>query len=113
MQDRSFDRVFSPSKRDHQRHQGRGITRYGALLGLLFQISDDILDVTQSTDVLGKTAAKDLSSNKATYPSVYGLEESRELLQKVYRDTLSALDELDAPTTLLEQLAHYVAHRRS
>ena len=90
-----------------------GITRYGARLGLLFQISDDILDVTQSTDVLGKTAAKDLSSNKATYPSVYGLEGSRELLQKVYRDTLSALDELDVPTTLLKQLAHYVTHRRS
>lgn len=90
-----------------------GITLFGARLGLLFQISDDILDLTQSTDVLGKTAAKDLSANKATYPSVYGLDGSRELLQKVHQDTLAALERFDAPTELLAQLAHYVANRRS
>ena len=93
--------------------QMTGITHYGARLGLLFQISDDILDVTQSSHVLGKTAAKDLSANKATYPSVHGLDESRELLQKVYQNTLEALELFDVPTILLAQLAEYVANRRS
>ena len=90
-----------------------GITHYGARLGLLFQISDDILDLTESTDVLGKTAAKDLAANKATYPSVYGLEGSRELLEKVYQNTLAALELFDVPAGLLAQLARYVAKRRS
>jgi geranylgeranyl pyrophosphate synthase len=90
-----------------------GITHYGARLGLLFQISDDILDVTESSDILGKTAAKDVSANKATYPSVYGLDESRELLQKVYRNTLDALEMFDVPTDHLAELAHYVKNRRS
>ena len=94
-------------------HRDAGITHYGAYLGLLFQISDDILDVTQPTDVLGKTAAKDLAANKATYPSVYGLEGSRELLEKVYQNTLATLESFDVSTELLAQLAHYVANRRS
>ena len=89
------------------------ITHFGARLGLLFQISDDILDVTEPTDVLGKTAAKDVSANKATYPSVYGLEGSRELLEKVLQNTLAALEWFDVPSDLLSQLAHYVASRRS
>ena len=82
-------------------------------MGLLFQISDDILDVTQPSDVLGKTAAKDVSANKATYPSVYGLDGSRELLEKVYQNTLAALESFDVPTDRLAELAHYVANRRS
>jgi geranylgeranyl pyrophosphate synthase len=90
-----------------------GITRFGACLGLLFQISDDILDVTQPTDVLGKTAAKDLAANKATYPSVYGLDGSRELLQKVYQNTLETLEWFDVRTRLLADVARYVTDRRS
>jgi geranylgeranyl pyrophosphate synthase len=90
-----------------------GITHYGARLGLLFQIADDILDVTQPTDVLGKTAAKDLAANKATYPSVYGLDASTELRQKVYESTLESLEWFDVPTGLLAQIAEYVATRQS
>jgi geranylgeranyl pyrophosphate synthase len=90
-----------------------GITHYGARLGLLFQIADDILDVTQPTHVLGKTAAKDLAANKATYPSVYGLDGSNELRQKAYENTIKALEWLDVPTDLLAQMAEYVAIRPS
>jgi geranylgeranyl pyrophosphate synthase len=90
-----------------------GITHYGARLGLLFQIADDILDVTQPSDVLGKTAAKDVAANKATYPSVYGLEGSNELLQKTLENTLKALEEFDVPTALLLEIAEYVSTRRS
>ena len=93
--------------------QMTGITHFGARLGLLFQIADDILDVTQPSDVLGKTAAKDVSANKATYPSVYGLDDSRELLHKTYQNTLAALEYFDAPTNLLAEIAEFVATRRS
>jgi farnesyl diphosphate synthase len=91
----------------------KGITHYGARLGLLFQISDDILDVTESSEVLGKTAAKDLTANKATYPSVYGLEGSKKLLDQVYKNTLETLGWFDVPTDLLAQIADFVANRRS
>jgi geranylgeranyl pyrophosphate synthase len=90
-----------------------GITHFGARLGLLFQIADDILDVTQPTNILGKTAAKDVAANKATYPSVYGLDGSKELLQKTLANTINALEEFDVPTNLLAQIAKYVATRRS
>ena len=89
------------------------VTHYGARLGLLFQISDDILDVTQPTDVLGKTAAKDVSARKATYPSLYGLDGSKELLTKAFQNTLRSLESFDVPTDLLAQIAEYVATRRS
>ena len=52
-------------------------------LGLAFQVIDDILDVTQSSETLGKSAGKDLVSEKATYPSVIGLEESRKVGEKI------------------------------
>lgn len=90
-----------------------GITHYGARLGLLFQIADDILDVTQPTDVLGKTAAKDITAHKATYPSVFGLDGSRDLLQKTYENVLASLEWVDIPTDLLADIAEFVAIRRS
>lgn len=93
--------------------QMTGITHFGARLGLLFQIADDILDVTQPTDVLGKTAAKDISANKATYPSVYGLDGARRLLGEVHTNTLSALGGFGVPTKLLADIAEFVATRRS
>ena len=53
------------------------MTQFGETLGLAFQIIDDILDVTQSSDHLGKSAGKDLTAKKATYPAIIGLEASR------------------------------------
>jgi geranylgeranyl diphosphate synthase, type II len=53
------------------------LTRFGQALGLAFQIIDDILDVTQSTEKLGKTAGKDARATKATYPAIHGLDKSR------------------------------------
>ncbi len=52
----------------------QAVTNYAAQLGLLFQITDDLLDVTQTTEVLGKTAGKDARAEKATYPDFYGIE---------------------------------------
>ncbi len=67
------------------------VQNYAALLGLLFQITDDLLDVTQSTAVLGKTAGKDATVEKATYPSLYGNERTRELSMEVHQ---KACDEI-------------------
>src|SRR5256886_10451408 len=55
----------------------RAITRFGYALGLAFQVIDDILDVTQTSEKLGKSAGKDIAAQKATYPAVIGLEASR------------------------------------
>ena len=59
------------------------LSEFGTLLGLAFQVIDDILDVTQSSETLGKSAGKDLVAEKATYPSVIGLEESRKVAKKL------------------------------
>ncbi|PYJ31401.1 MAG: farnesyl-diphosphate synthase, partial [Verrucomicrobia bacterium] len=67
------------------------ITRFGQRLGLAFQIIDDILDVTQTSEVLGKSAGKDLVAKKATYPAVIGLEESRAEARQLTRQAHNAL----------------------
>lgn len=55
------------------------LRRYALNIGLAFQVVDDILDVTQTSEVLGKTAAKDLASNKTTYPKLLGIDKSKEV----------------------------------
>lgn len=89
------------------------IFSYSSKLGLLFQITDDIIDITQSTDVLGKTAAKDVAANKATYISIYGLERSRELAEKARTEAVAAIDALDRPAELLRDIANLILERNS
>ena len=67
------------------------ITRFGLRLGLAFQIIDDILDVTQTSEILGKSAGKDVAAKKATYPAVIGLEKSRGEAKRLTRDAHNAL----------------------
>lgn len=67
------------------------LTKFGHALGLAFQVIDDILDVTQTTENLGKTAGKDVAVAKATYPSVMGLEESRVEAARLTAEALEAL----------------------
>jgi len=67
------------------------LSDYGAALGLAFQIVDDILDVTQESDKLGKTAGKDLEANKPTYVTVLGMVEARRQADALRRDALAAL----------------------
>src|SRR5207237_5046455 len=69
----------------------RAITRFGHGLGLAFQVIDDILDVTQTSEVLGKSAGKDIAAKKATYPSVIGLEKSRAEARRLTRQAHNAL----------------------
>jgi len=89
------------------------VSNFAARLGLLFQMSDDILDVTQSTATLGKTAAKDISAKKATYPGALGIDASKKLLHEVYESALAALEPLERRFDLLAQLAKYVVERKS
>src|SRR5438094_3422398 len=88
------------------------ITRFGQRLGLAFQIIDDILDVTQTSEILGKSAGKDVAAKKATYPAVIGLEKSRDEARRLTRqahNALSVFSSSDAEP--LHALANYLLER--
>lgn len=87
------------------------IEEYASSLGLLFQITDDLLDITQGTQVLGKTAGKDATSNKATYPAHFGIERTRELTRKIRDEAVSAIMDLDGKADELKGLADFIVDR--
>jgi geranylgeranyl pyrophosphate synthase len=87
------------------------ITSYGSHLGLLFQITDDFLDVTATAEDLGKTPGKDARSNKATYPALHGMEETRAAAIDAHRGACEALNQLDRPTEALCHIADFILHR--
>lgn len=89
------------------------ITDYAARLGLLFQITDDLLDVTQTTEILGKTAGKDVSAEKATYPALYGVEEARNLARTVHAEAVECLRRIDKPTEILRELVDFILRREN
>ena len=90
-------------------HSLRG---YAQALGLAFQVQDDILDVTGSTDVIGKSAGADVALNKPTYVSLLGLDGAKEKLEQLHQTCLSSLDALpDCDTSELETIARYVIER--
>ncbi|MBA3715497.1 MAG: polyprenyl synthetase family protein [Pyrinomonadaceae bacterium] len=89
------------------------VTRYARELGLLFQITDDLLDVTATAADLGKTPGKDARARKATYPSLYGLEAARERAGAVYAEACAALDQLERPIQLLRAIAGFILERRA
>lgn len=88
------------------------VTNYAAGLGLLFQITDDLLDITQTTEVLGKTAGKDITADKATYPAFYGIEETKHLAKKVHDDACAELGKIKQNTDVLCEIAEYILNRR-
>jgi geranylgeranyl pyrophosphate synthase len=89
------------------------ITEYATNLGLLFQITDDLLDVTATAEDLGKTPGKDARSRKATYPALYGTEATRTQLEAVHQAACSALERLDAPAALLRSIADLIRERQA
>jgi geranylgeranyl diphosphate synthase type II len=93
--------------------QLKAVTQFGKALGLAFQIIDDILDVTQSSEQLGKSAGKDLKAAKATYPAVIGLEASRKEANRLTKKALSALKELGSQSVRLHQIAERLMIRDS
>src|SRR5687767_5478604 len=89
------------------------IDSYASHLGLLFQITDDLLDVTASAEDLGKTPGKDAQSLKATYPALYGLEAARARARLVHAEACAALDPLERDTSLLRGIARLILERRA
>ncbi len=89
------------------------IASYATNLGLLFQITDDLLDVTATAEDLGKTPGKDARARKATFPALYGIEEARGRVKLVHRATCDALKNITFPTSLLNSIANYILRRES
>ena len=90
----------------------QAVTIYAEKLGLLFQITDDVLDQTQTTEILGKTAGKDAAAEKATYVSLYNLDEARQLAGTVHAEACRELEKIDKKTTLLRELADFILERQ-
>ena len=89
------------------------LVNYGHHIGLAFQIQDDILDITASSEQLGKTAGKDLISEKSTYPSLLTLEGAKQKLDEHYEAAIQSLQNLSIDTELLSQFAQYIVKRNS
>src|SRR6266436_6013004 len=91
--------------------QLKALTDFGYNVGLAFQVIDDILDVTQTSETLGKTAGKDTATQKATYPSIVGLEKSRLIAKKLTERAFSALRIFRGQAVALEALAGFLLKR--
>ncbi|MGZ4961797.1 MAG: polyprenyl synthetase family protein, partial [Limisphaerales bacterium] len=78
-----------------------------------FQVIDDILDVTKTTEELGKTAGKDVAAQKATYPSIVGLEKSRKIAAELTDKAFASLKPFKGKARALEALAEYLLKRQS
>jgi geranylgeranyl diphosphate synthase type II len=87
------------------------MTRFGRALGLAFQVIDDILDVTQTSEKLGKSAGKDVAAKKATYPAVIGLDKSRAEAKRLTKQAHNALSIFGTKAEALHALANYLLER--
>jgi geranylgeranyl diphosphate synthase type II len=93
--------------------QLKALTDFGYHVGLAFQVIDDILDVTKTTEQLGKTAGKDIAAQKATYPSIVGLEKSRKIAADLTKRAFASLKPFKGKAAALEALAEYLLKRQS
>jgi geranylgeranyl diphosphate synthase type II len=89
------------------------LSRYGERIGLAFQIVDDILDVEESSEALGKTAGKDAAQHKITFPAVYGLETSRRMAREECERAHEELGGFGDRAARLHELADLIVHRKS
>jgi geranylgeranyl diphosphate synthase type II len=89
----------------------QAMTRFGHALGLAFQVIDDILDVTQTSEKLGKSAGKDVAAQKATYPAVIGLDASRSEARRLTKNAQDALSIFGREAEPLRELANYLLVR--
>ena len=87
------------------------IHRYADRIGLAFQVCDDILDVESTTETLGKPQGSDIAANKATYPSVLGMDAAKAHLDELYTTSVRALDGLPFDTEPLRWMADYITRR--
>lgn len=85
---------------------------FGQSIGLAFQIVDDVLDVTQTSEQLGKTAGKDTAAEKATYPALFGIDESVKKADQLVKDAFGALDGFGERAEPLKELARFLVERK-
>jgi geranylgeranyl diphosphate synthase type II len=85
---------------------------FGRSIGLAFQIVDDVLDVTQSSEQLGKTAGKDTASDKATYPALFGVDESLRRADALIAESMSALSAFGPRAQTMKELAEFLVSRK-
>ncbi|MEH2171614.1 geranylgeranyl diphosphate synthase CrtE [Nostoc sp.] len=100
--------IANASSEDVQR-----LTRYAQNIGLAFQIIDDILDITSTQEQLGKTAGKDQKAQKVTYPSLWGLEESRSIAQELVKEACVELEPFGDRAKPLQAIAHFITSRNN
>jgi geranylgeranyl diphosphate synthase type II len=89
------------------------LRRFGETIGWAFQVTDDILDVTESSSALGKTAGKDIAQQKATYPAVFGLERSQQFANELAGKAITELAIYGEKATRLREIAEFLVLRRA
>jgi geranylgeranyl diphosphate synthase type II len=89
------------------------LRHFGETIGWAFQVTDDILDVEESSAALGKTAGKDIAQQKATYPAVFGLERSHEIANELSSKAIADLASYGARAARLREIAEFLVHRRT
>ncbi len=88
------------------------LDHFGKLIGLAFQVVDDVLDCEADTATLGKTAGKDAENDKPTYVSLLGIEGARDMAQRLHREALETLEEFGEPARRLKELADFIVLRK-
>jgi geranylgeranyl diphosphate synthase type II len=89
------------------------LSDYGARIGLAFQVADDILDVTSTSEALGKTPGKDQAALKATYPAIHGIPASEARAEQLVKEAIRIISGLEADTAILQAIARFIIERRS
>jgi geranylgeranyl diphosphate synthase, type II len=89
------------------------LRRFGETIGWAFQVTDDILDVEESSAALGKTAGKDIAQQKATYPAIHGLQRSHEIAHDLATKAISELSTYEDSASRLRAIAEYLVLRRA
>jgi geranylgeranyl diphosphate synthase type II len=89
------------------------LRHYGEAIGLAFQIVDDLLDIEESSETLGKTAGKDVAQGKLTYPALYGTDAARQKVRALLADAETNADIIAGPLNYLTAIARYICERRS
>ena len=92
--------------------EAKKLRAFGMAIGLAFQIVDDILDVTQTSEQLGKTAGKDTASEKATYPALFGIEKSQQRADELVDEAFVELESFGARAETLKELARFLVERK-
>ncbi|MBM7071821.1 (2E,6E)-farnesyl diphosphate synthase [Shewanella sp. 202IG2-18] len=97
---------------DAEKNTKESLRTFAKKIGLAFQVQDDILDITSTTEELGKPQGSDTDANKSTFPSLLGLEQAKLTAEQLINDALSALADLPYNSKIIEDFAQYLVARR-